>query len=116
MGFSTAALNDMLDGLTVDAVSLHDGDPGAAGTDNEVSGGGYSRQTPTFNAASSAERELDSDLNFTCTAATGATYFGLWDSTTFLGGFAITGDQAFNSAGEFTLKAGDTKITMANPS
>lgn len=34
-----------------DTYSLHTGDPGASGTANEASGGGYSRQTTTWSAA-----------------------------------------------------------------
>lgn len=109
--FSVTARNQALDGITVDRVSLHSGDPGTTGA-NYISGGG--KQAATFDAASNGERLLNSDVAFTGLGASQAvTHYGFWlaSGDVFKGGAALTGDQAANAAGEYTLKGTTTKIT-----
>jgi len=113
MAFSTTARNQALDGITVDRVSLHSGDPGTTGA-NYVSGGG--KQAATFGAAASGERVLSGDVAFTgLGAAQAITHFGVWlaSGDVFKCGAALTGDQAANAAGEYTLKGTTTKITAS---
>lgn len=113
--FSTAGKNAMLSGLTITDVSLHTGDPGSAGTANEVSGNGYTRLTPTFASPSGGERALSTALDFDGPANGDATWFAIWDSSTFLGKGQITsGDTQFNAAGEFRLATG-TKLVLTDP-
>ena len=46
---------------------------------------------------------------FTGGAASGAcTHVSVWSGTTYRGAFALTGDQAFNAAGEYTV----TSVTI----
>jgi len=111
--FSTDALNDALDGLDLAQVSLHSDDPGTDGS-NLIAGGG--KQAATFNAAASGERALNADVDFTGLGASQAvTHFGVWGTggTTFMCGAPLTGDQAANAAGEYSLKATTTKVTAA---
>jgi hypothetical protein len=111
MPFSAVALNQALDGITVDRIRLHSGNPGSAGTDNEL-GAGLS--AATFSAASGGERILASDVTVTGLAASqSVTHFSVWlnAGTVFKGGFAITsGDVTANAAGEYILKGTDTKM------
>ncbi len=114
-GYTTEGKAVMLGALrtAIDEVSLHTADPGTDGS-NEVSGGGYARADGTyitFNAVSGGEFTLADDVDFSGTAGTSATYFGIWQSDTFLGSGAITGDTTFNSEGEFTLQA-ETSINL----
>jgi hypothetical protein len=111
MAFSTTARNQALDGITCDRVSLHSGDPGTTGA-NIIAGGG--KQAATFNAAASGERVLNADVAFSGLGASQAvTHFGVWLNAgdVFKCGAALTGDQAANAAGEYTLKGTTTKIT-----
>lgn len=111
---TTAAINEMLDGLTVDTLSVHTGDPGGSGTSNEVSGDGYEREAASFAAASSGERVLSSAVQFAGPANEDAAYLGLWEGSTFKGSIQITsGDTTFNASGEFTATTGN-KITLSN--
>jgi hypothetical protein len=113
MAFSDTAKNQALDGITVDRVSLHSGDPSTTGA-NYITAGG--RQAATFNAASSGERLLNADVAFTgMTASQSVTHWGAWlnAGTIFKYGGALTGDQAANASGEYTLKGSTTKITAA---
>jgi len=88
----------------ITAVSLHTGDPGAAGTTNEVSGGGYARQTPSFGTASGGVVGLTANLEYSGPAETGVAYAGFWDGSDFLGSVQRTsGDAAFNAAGEYNI-------------
>lgn len=83
-------------------LSVHTGDPGAAGTSNTTTA---SKEDATF-AASGGTISLSSAVSFTGGAASGAcTHYGLWDSagTTFYGSGILSGDQAFNAAGEYDI-------------
>lgn len=112
MGFSLTARQQALDGITVDRVSLHSADPGTDGS-NYITAAG--RQAATFNAANaSGERTLSGDVAFTGMSANQTvTHFGVWlnAGTVFKLGAALTGDQAANAAGEYTLKGTTTKFT-----
>ena len=111
MAFSVTARNQALDGITVDRVSLHSGDPGTTGA-NLIAGGG--KLAATFNAAASGERVLNADVAFSGLGANQAvTHFGVWLNAgdVFKCGAALTGDQQANAAGEYTLKGTTTKLT-----
>lgn len=113
-GFSTAAKNTMLDALTMNRVRLHSGDPGASGTSNTIAA--YGLTAATIAAASGGERALSVDVAFTGgAAAQSVTYFSIWDSTgpTYhCSGQITVGDVTANAAGEYTLKATNTKATI----
>jgi len=115
MPFSTGAKNTMLNALTADRVRLHSGDPGAAGTANTIAAFGLT--AATFAAAASGERAMSSDVAFSGGAASQpVTHYSVWNSTgpTFLGSGAITiGDVVANAAGEYTLKAANTKMALS---
>jgi hypothetical protein len=113
MAFSTTARNQALDGVTVDRVSLHSGDPGTTGA-NYISGGG--KQAATFNTAASGERLLNADVAFTGLGASqSVTHFGAWLAAgdVYKFGAVLTGDTAANAAGEYTLKGTTTKMTAS---
>lgn len=117
MPYSNTAKDSMLThlGTLVDDVSIHTGDPGSAGTSNEVTGDGYERQTPTWDTASGGAMALAAGLDFSGPAEEDALWFGLWDATVFMGRGQITsGDTAFNAAGEFTLTT-DTELRLIDP-
>lgn len=105
MALTDAALRAMANHLASLATkaSLHSADPGTTGA-NETTAG---RQTIAWNPATgSGNLTLAAAVNFTGGAASSACkYVGLWDATgtTFYGGYALTGDQAFNSAGTYQL-------------
>lgn len=113
-GFSTAAKNTMLDALTMDRVRLHSGDPGASGTSNTI--GAFGLTAATFAAASSGERVLSSDVAFSGgSAAQSVTHFSIWSNsgpTYHCSGAISSGDVAANAAGEYVLKATNTKAVI----
>jgi len=115
MPFSTTAKNTMLDALTVDRIQLHSGDPGAAGTANVVAD---TKLAATFAAASNGERALSTDVDYTGLSANqSVTYLSFWKDagTVFHGSKALTGDQAANASGEYTVKATTTKLSLTDP-
>lgn len=118
--YSDAAKDLMLDAITPDLISIHTGDPGSAGGDNEVTGGSYTREAATFDAASSGERALNTAVEFNGPNNEDAAFFGIWEEDgvstgvdLFLGAGPITGDMAFNSIGEFTLT--DATLSITDP-
>ena len=114
MPFAVTAKNAMLDSLTLDAIRLHNGDPGAAGTSNQL-GAGIS--AATFAAASSSSRALSSGVAITGLAANqSVTFFSVWTTSgaVFRGSGSISsGDVAANAAGAFTLATGTT-VTLSD--
>lgn len=103
MPLSDSSLNFMADQWagSVTEMSLHTADPGTTGT-NESSAG---RQVPAFSAATgSGDLSVSGAENFTGGAASGpCTHVGFWRGATWAGGFALTGDQTFNAAGEYSV-------------
>jgi hypothetical protein len=115
-GFSEGAKDTALDALTVNQIKLHDGDPGSAGTANRV-GDTNGIEAATFNAASSGERTVNADVEFTGLDPDQAvTFASAWNSSgdVFQGSSAVTGDQAANAAGAFTITTG-SKFVINDP-
>lgn len=109
MALSNYALNTAADAIAAVATHarIHTGDPGASGTSN-VSTAGV--ETLTWGAASgSGDVSITAPVLFTGGTPSGAaTHITLWDGDpgsggTYVGSKALTGDQTFNSAGEYTL-------------
>lgn len=113
MATTAAFKNTLLGASDINTISLHSGDPGGSGTANEVTGGGYSRQSATFAAASGGERVLNANVDFTTPASQSVTYLGFWAGATFRGSAPVTGDNTANSAGEYRVTTG-TKIALAD--
>lgn len=114
MATTTAFKNLLLGASDIDTLSLHSGDPGSDGSTNEVSGGGYARQSCTFAAAASGERALSAAVDFSTPASQSVTYLGFWASSTFRGSKALTGDLVANSAGQYRVTTTATKLTLAD--
>jgi hypothetical protein len=113
MPFSTAAKNAALDGIPVDRIRLHAGDPGVLGTDNALGAG---LTAATFAAASGGERALSAAVGVSGLASNqSVTWFSIWQNsgTVFLGAFQITvGDVTANVSGQYTLST-TTKLTTS---
>lgn len=115
--FSTLGKNLMLNSQAADRVQLHSGDPGASGTANVIAG---TMAPATFGTSTLAERQLSADVEYTELApAQVVTHFSVWNynggTPQFLGSSALTGDQAANAAGDYTLKATTTKLSLSDP-
>jgi hypothetical protein len=118
--FTTAAKNEMLDAITVDRLSLHDDDPGADGTANELTGGSpaYARKSCVFDAAASGERLLNASVTFDVPAAGTVAYVGNWDynggTMVFKGADAVT-SEVFAGQGQYIVTATTSKLTISDP-
>lgn len=105
MALNTTALNALANHLAslVGHLSLHTGDPGAAGTSNATTA---AHRPVTWSTASGGDLALAAAVAFTGGAPSGpCTHLGLWsaDDATFYGSFALTGDQTFDSSGGYTV-------------
>ena len=84
-----ALLNGLLDiGLDamaaeVVSVSMHTADPGSTGA-NEVTGGAYARQTPSWGSSSDGTVATDADMTFEIPAGNTVTHVGMWAMTVAL--------------------------------
>lgn len=95
--------NTTMQGLAT-YLQLYIAEPNAAGTTNVSSAG---RQPITWVTAANGDMIATVDIPFTGGTPNGAcTYGGLWSAGsggTFYGYAALTGDQTFNSAGEYLV-------------
>ena len=119
MPFQSDVANDFLDSLLDgDAyvapsdwdVSLHTGDPGDDGS-NEVSGGTYVRQAPSFSAAASKSKTTDAELEFTLMPACTITHIGLWgyytDTWVFIWGGELGSSKVVGAGDTVKIAIGD---------
>lgn len=83
--------------------AIHTAQPNGSGS-NESSAG---RQAITWETAANGDLVVTTDLGFTGGSSGGAaTHIGFWSASsngTFYGWLALTGDQTFNAAGEYTV-------------
>jgi len=108
VGLNDTILN--IGNAAMQAVATHAGlftaEPNATGTTNVAASG---RQAITWVTAANGDLVVTVDMAFTGGGASGAcTHVGLWSASTsgtFYGYFALTGDQTFNAAGEYTVTA-----------
>lgn len=113
MPFAEVAKNQALDGITVDLMQMHSGDPGAAGANNQLG----TKVACTFAAAGSSARALSTAVDFTGLGASqSCPWFSIWlnAGTVFKGRGQITsGDVAANAAGEFRVTTA-TSLTLSD--
>lgn len=107
MALEQAVLNAAADGATalLAWAAIHDG----AGSGDEVSA---ARQQISWDPATGAVATAGTPLEFAGTPGGPASHLGVWSAQTggtFLGAVALTGDQTFNAAGEYTV----TALTLA---
>ena len=116
MGMTVREANEIL-GLLLRGgvyVSLHGGAPGEEGS-NEVEGGGYRRQSPSFtDPADGAASNLD-DIDFELLPESTISHIGLWDRREG-GGFRwsspLDEPMPIRSRGTFRIVAGDLTIQL----
>lgn len=64
-------------GARAGLLSVHNGDPGTGGA-NEIGGGGYTRQVPSWSSPSASQ--IQATVTFDLPATT-MTHVGVWDAT-----------------------------------
>ncbi len=112
MGFSILAKNTMLDALTnTPDISLHTADPGALGTNAEISGGSYARVAGAFAAAASGARALSSNVTLEVPGGDTVAFVGYWDGTTFLGSSDVA-DELYTGGGQYKVTASGTSLSI----
>ncbi|QPG06574.1 hypothetical protein IT774_05215 [Salinimonas marina] len=110
MIFTNAGKAIMLDAISNVTASLHTADPGAAGTLNEVSGGGYARKGITFAAATSGNRNATTLPTFDVPAGTTITHAAFWSGTTFIATGTLAIPEAYGGNGKYTLTDADLTL------
>ena len=105
MALQETILNSALDTIAgrIDSVSLHTADPGTTGA-NELTGGGYTRQTPAWGSATSAAVEVTTPISFNIAAGNEIQYVGFWEGTTWMGSGALSEPEQFNNDGQLTIQ------------
>ena len=104
MSLETVAIDRMLDALGIDAVSLHDADPGATGA-AELVGGTYARQTPAWDPAAAGALDLASSLTFDVPSGSTVAFYGLWKAGVWQGSVDPTPDETYGADGTYTINS-----------
>ena len=112
MSLNAAAHNALLGALDITQVSLHSASPGVAGTDNELSGGGYARQNITYAAAAGEARAASNQPAFSVPAASTVSFVGFWAAAAFRGDVDVT-DEVFGGAGTYTITSSTVTLAAA---
>lgn len=114
MGLLDSTLNIGADAMTAAMgwAGIATADPGGAGTANASAA---ARKAVGWTAAAGGDSSNAADIAFTGGAAGGpALYVTLWSASsggTYRGFKLLTGDTAFNAAGEYVIPAGDLDLT-----
>lgn len=115
MALTNSLFNIALDAMAgnVDSISLHQSNPDPSGTD-EITGGTYARQTPSWGTASAASVGINANIVFDIPAGSTVAYVGMWDSAgpTWRGSVQLDNSESFSGDGTFTLTS--LAITMSN--
>lgn len=112
MALVSATLNSLATsfGALATHLSLHTADPGTTGANTATSA-----RVPAAWGAASAGKVTATNKAFTGGAASGTvTHVGYWSALTggtFCGSRALTGDNTFNAAGEYTVTSVAETIT-----
>jgi hypothetical protein len=123
-GFSDGVENAVLDQVlravdyTIAAglrASLHTGDPGEAGTSNEVTNSGgstYARQVISWNAASGGVCTLAANTDFANMPACTVTHFGVWTAAGVYIGGGTTTNRTLSLGDTYRLNATTTTFSL----
>jgi hypothetical protein len=109
MALQSVALDAMLDAFAGAAtlVSLHTDNPSTTGA-NEVVGGAYARESAAWGSASGGVLANASPIVFDVPGSTTIKFLGYWSSGgVFYGSRALDADQAYATAGTYTIDTGD---------
>ena len=74
--FTTLGKNKSLNGLNPTTMTIHSGNPGATGSDNQIG----DPQNCTFGSASNGERNLTNTPEFNVSAGTTVAWLVVWDN------------------------------------
>lgn len=106
----------MLGGITPEQASLHSGDPGVLGLNNELAGGApaYARKNVVFNAPAGGSRALSADVDFDVPGGATVAYVGFWAAgPTFLGSDPVT-NEVYAAQGIYRLLVAGTTLALTD--
>ncbi|WP_102794307.1 hypothetical protein [Bowmanella denitrificans] len=109
MPYSIAAKNEAANGVAVNLLKLHSGDPGAAGTTNAIAG---ASSACVYGAAANGVRDLDEELLITVPAGAQVSHYSVWQDTAFKGAFAFNNSETYTNAG--TARIPSAPITASD--
>lgn len=114
--FTMESLNVGADAIAgeITQCSLHSDDPGDTG-DNELSGGSYSRESVTFDAASGGEAAVNNSPLFNVPASATVAYVGFWAGTDFRVGVQVPTETYSSNGGTYQVQ-NTTKLALQNQS
>lgn len=117
MPMNSDALDQLLNATDIDAISLHSGDPGAAGDQNVVSADveAITWDAAELDSGTKRKRHASAQVSFSgCTASANVVNIGLWKAgapDAYRGYLVRTsGDPATNVSGNYTVTT-DIKLT-----
>ncbi|MEL4248567.1 hypothetical protein [Shewanella xiamenensis] len=108
MIISSQAKSLMLNAIEINMVSVHEGDTGENGVDNEI---GVARQSCSFSNAVNGTRVLSADVIFTIPTGKTVTHIAYWNDNQFLMSQSID-SLSYSAQGKLTLLATVTEVSI----
>lgn len=119
-GFSDAVENNVLDHMlgvaqwtysaTQRTMSLHTGDPGEDGSNNEVSGGSYSRKDITFGSSVNGISYNTNKVEFPLLPACTITHAAIWDGSNCVAIGSLNSSVQVTSGSKVYFNPGDVDV------
>ena len=95
-------------------ISLHNGDPGVTGA-NEQSISPYNRMPASWNAPSSGKLIVGGPVNIAVNGTSSVGFYGLWSQKTlgiFYGGSSLSAVEIFSAPGTYTISSLNFSIPL----
>lgn len=109
MPLYTAARNEAANGIVIDEISLHNGDPGT-GAANELAAGIYSRKPIGFSAAANGVRNQLADVICDVPPGSVVSHYVLWGNGVPKFKDAFAQAETYAGQGQHKIKAGVISI------
>lgn len=115
MAIQASALDLAANGIAsnVTHLSLHTNAGGESGT-NELSGGSYQRETPSYGTPSNGTVALTSSVQFDGPGSNATvTHLGFWNGSTWLGSAELTASKTIGSGDTLTITAAPITVSAS---
>ena len=112
MGLTTTGINEALNGIAVDEIRLHSGDPGATGVANPISGA--TKPAVWATTSNGASRDLDATVTaIAIPQGITVSWWSAWGGGVCKAYDAYTTPEVFANAGS-TASVSQAQINLAN--
>ena len=108
MSATNDALNEAADGVVLDSIQLHSGDPGSDGTSNVITG---TMTDVTYGAATDGVREVDTPVDITVPGGSTVSHYSVWGAGTLKTYNSFPNSESYNGEGIARIDTAEFSVT-----